>query len=268
MFSDFTNQNGITGTFNQSTGTLTLSGSASVANYQAALASVTYSDSSQNPNTGARTVSFSVTDANSLTSTVSTAAVNVLSPVLTNDSAVTVNEGGTVAITTSALDYTDTGNNPATMTYTLTTTPTNGHFALASTPGTAITSFTQAQINAGSIVYVHNGSNTNSDSVTFSVSDTGYGTITGQTFNITVHDNPIVTATNTASFTEGGSAVAISPTLTLSDNSTGTLSGATVQITGNNHTAEDILHFTNQNGITGTFNQSTGTLTLSGSTPP
>ena len=85
------------------------------------------------------------------------------------------------------------------MTYTLTTAPANGHFALSSSPGTTITTFTQSQINAGSIVYVHNGSNTNSNSVTFSVSDTGYGTITGQTFNITVHDNPIVTATNTAS---------------------------------------------------------------------
>ena len=120
---------------------MTLSGNASVASYQAALGSITYSDISQNPNTGARTVTFDVTDANNLISTASTAIVNVLSPVLTNDSAVTVNEGGTVAITSSALDYTDTGNNPATMTYTLTTAPQNGQFELTTNPGSAITSF-------------------------------------------------------------------------------------------------------------------------------
>ena len=51
---DFTNQNGITGTYNASTGVLTLTGSASVANYQAALGSVTFASSSDNPNFGRR----------------------------------------------------------------------------------------------------------------------------------------------------------------------------------------------------------------------
>ena len=158
----FTNQNGITGSFDQATGTLTLSGNASVASYQAALGSITYSDISQNPNTGARTVTFEVTDANNLISTGFDGDRQCSISVLTNDSAVTVNEGGTVAITSSALNYTDAGNNPATMTYTLTTAPQNGQFELTTNPGSAITSFTQADINAGSVVYVHNGSNTNS----------------------------------------------------------------------------------------------------------
>ena len=78
------------------------------------------------------------------------------------------------------------------MTYTLTTAPQNGQFELTTNPGSAITSFTQAEINAGSVVYVHNGSNTNSDAIAFTISDGANGTITGQTFNITVHDNPIV----------------------------------------------------------------------------
>ena len=42
---NFTNQNGITGSYNSGTGTLTLSGSASVANYQTALQSVTFVNS-------------------------------------------------------------------------------------------------------------------------------------------------------------------------------------------------------------------------------
>jgi hypothetical protein len=43
------------------------------------------------------------------------------------------------------------------------------------------------------------------------------------------------------------------------------LTCATVQITGNYNSREDILNFTYQNGITGTWNFSKGTLSLSGS---
>jgi len=47
----FTDQNGITGSWNGSTGVLTLTGSATLANYQTALRSVTYLNSSDNPST-------------------------------------------------------------------------------------------------------------------------------------------------------------------------------------------------------------------------
>ncbi|MDX1927618.1 MAG: Calx-beta domain-containing protein [Pirellulaceae bacterium] len=56
----FTNQNGISGIYSAATGILRLSGSASAAAYQTALRSVTYSNNSQNPTTGARSVQFSV----------------------------------------------------------------------------------------------------------------------------------------------------------------------------------------------------------------
>ena len=58
----FANQIGITGSWNAGTGVLTLSGTATVANYQTALRSVTYFNSSDNPSTLARTVSFVVND--------------------------------------------------------------------------------------------------------------------------------------------------------------------------------------------------------------
>jgi hypothetical protein len=57
----FTNQNGIVGTYNNSTGVLTLSGSASAATYQAALQNVTFANTNPNSNQlGPRTVTFSV----------------------------------------------------------------------------------------------------------------------------------------------------------------------------------------------------------------
>ena len=81
---NFTNQNGITGFY--ANGVLTLSGTATVANYQTALKSVTYSSSSSDPEVAAtdltRTISWSVDDgfasnhgSNTVTSTVNVGAV-------------------------------------------------------------------------------------------------------------------------------------------------------------------------------------------------
>jgi len=75
----FTNQNGISGAYNSGTGVLSLSGVASVANYQTALRSVQF----RNPNTGAslaaRTITFAATDTESNTGP----AARVLVPVAT-----------------------------------------------------------------------------------------------------------------------------------------------------------------------------------------
>src|SRR5205814_4505050 len=59
----FTPSGGITGTWNSTTGTLTLTGSASAAAYQTVFRSVRYVNSSDNPNTASRTITFSITDA-------------------------------------------------------------------------------------------------------------------------------------------------------------------------------------------------------------
>jgi len=56
----FVNQHGITGSYDQATGVLTLSGVASVADYQAALASVTFASIAQQ--NGNRTIAWSVDD--------------------------------------------------------------------------------------------------------------------------------------------------------------------------------------------------------------
>jgi large repetitive protein len=55
-------QTGITGNFDPTTGVLTLTGPASVAAYQRALRGVRYANTSHNPITTARTVTFQVTD--------------------------------------------------------------------------------------------------------------------------------------------------------------------------------------------------------------
>ena len=85
-------QNGITAAaFNTATGTLTLTGSSSVANYQTALRDVRYTNTSEDPNTSQRTVSFFVDDGpgpNDISNTV-TRLINV---VRVNDAPVGVAE--------------------------------------------------------------------------------------------------------------------------------------------------------------------------------
>jgi hypothetical protein len=76
----FVTQNGITATWTVATGVLALSGSATVANYQAALRSITYTNSSDAPSTLPRTVTFVVNDgivpSNTASRTIAVSAVN------------------------------------------------------------------------------------------------------------------------------------------------------------------------------------------------
>jgi hypothetical protein len=58
----FVDQSGITGAFDAATGVLTLAGLATDVQYQAALRTVTYSNTSQNPSDAPRTVNFQVDD--------------------------------------------------------------------------------------------------------------------------------------------------------------------------------------------------------------
>ncbi len=76
----FTPINGITGTFDTATGVLTLSGSATLADYEQGLATITYNNTSDNPTTSDRTISFTVSESgntsNAIATTLSVAVVN------------------------------------------------------------------------------------------------------------------------------------------------------------------------------------------------
>ncbi len=103
----FTNQNGISGTYTAATGVLALTGSSSLANYQTALRSITYNNTSQNPTTANRTVTFVVNDgaanSNSATKTVSVTAVNN-APVITSAASTTGTEAVLYSYNATATD--------------------------------------------------------------------------------------------------------------------------------------------------------------------
>ncbi|WP_010226677.1 beta strand repeat-containing protein, partial [Pseudomonas donghuensis] len=99
---------------------------------------------------------------------------------------------------------------------------------------------------------------------TFAVSSAD-GTLTSVTVHITgSNDAPVMTAGGSLSYTENQVATTINSALTVTDIDSSNLTGATVSITSNFATGQDVLAFTNQNGITGSYNAGTGMLTLTG----
>ncbi|MES1266055.1 MAG: hypothetical protein ABUU24_10470, partial [Variovorax sp.] len=106
----------ITGTYNSGTGVMTLSsagGTATVAQWQAALRAVQYANSSDNPSTSARTVSYTVNDgtanSNTVTSTVNVAAVNDV-PVLSTGTTLNYTENAAATPVNAAITVADLDN--------------------------------------------------------------------------------------------------------------------------------------------------------------
>jgi hypothetical protein len=122
---------------------------------------------------------------------------DTLAPVVVVNAGSTVPEGGTDLIDKLELRYDDDKQPPGAVQYTVTTVPVNGQLEHTGALGTPILSFTQADIDAGVIVYVHDGSETLSDSFIFSVDDGQGNATTGQKFDITViPDNELVVTTD------------------------------------------------------------------------
>ncbi|QQE66990.1 hypothetical protein GFS31_36950 [Leptolyngbya sp. BL0902] len=71
----------------------------------------------------------------------------------------TITEGDTVILSSNNLQYTDEESGPDQVTYTVITV-VGGQFERVAAAGTAITSFTQADVNAGAIQFVHDGTET------------------------------------------------------------------------------------------------------------
>ncbi len=281
----FTNQNGITGSY--SAGLLTLTGSATPAQYQAALDSVTFE--TYGNVAGTRTIDVYADDSSA-------------SPTQSNEAIDTVNvEIGPPAVYTSG----STGQ-----TFTL------GGSAVAVDSGISVDGVDNV-INGASIVIANyqagdrlNFTNANGisgnysagtltlsgtaalydydlalESVTFGTTSSVTGTRTIQvvaddsnatpTTSNTGHDSvvvasagiaaPVVTANQASVAATAGQTVPVDSSVTVSSSDT-LVTGATIAIGTGYQSGSDTLNFTTQNGITGVF--SAGVLTLSGPATP
>ncbi|MEC3880681.1 beta strand repeat-containing protein [Parapedobacter sp. 10938] len=176
----------IDGSYDETTGTLMLTSvgaTATLAEWQAALRAVTYSNNSQHPNTTTRTVSFEVNDGTAdsapATKDVNVVAVNT-APVAVDDP-VTVNED--IPATGNALTN-DSDVEGNALTASLVTAPVNGTVVL----------------NAdGSFTYTPNSNYNGLDSLEYQVCDNGTPSLCDTAwvrFTISaVNDAPIITGT-------------------------------------------------------------------------
>ncbi|HEX3148632.1 MAG TPA: cadherin-like domain-containing protein [Gemmataceae bacterium] len=182
--------------------------SATPAIVQAVLRDITFSIASDNPTSGTRTVQVKLTDgdggaSNTASLNIGVTAVND-APAVTTNNVIIVNEGSTTVLSQATLEATDPDNTPAQLIYQLTSGPAHGEIRKS---GSMVTTFTQADINAGIITYFSNGDEVVSDSFGFTVSDS-IATPVVSTFNITitpVNDAPILATNATLTTSEGPS---------------------------------------------------------------
>jgi hypothetical protein len=306
-FTSNANFGNIVGSYNAGVLTLTSQGnSATLAQWQAALDSVTYTSTAVTPNNATRTIGFSITDGNSNVSNTATRQVTVTdvdqTPVVTvsGTAAVFVGADGTAStpividpgISVSDLDNTTlasatvsiTGNfasgedvlaftnNNATMgNITATYNALNGVLTLTSNNATATTAQWSAALKAVTYVDTAAVPNAATRTISFVAND---GTLSGATATkaITVQSTdqtPVLTGSGSSATlgSNGTASVALNPGITLSDRGNTPLTTATIAITSGFQSGVDTLSFTNTGNIVGSYNATTGVLTLTSSDP-
>ncbi|MBE9160631.1 putative Ig domain-containing protein [Nodosilinea sp. LEGE 06152] len=284
----------MTAAYDAATGTLHLTGPATLIQYQQVLRTVRYNNTSQNPDPTPRIITLVVNDGTAPSALV-TSTVTIV-PV--NDAPVLDLNGAATGLNASSTFTEDAGFTPIVSSLNLSDVDSpsiNGaavsirnlsdlgqEFLAANTTGTSIT----ASYDAGTGVLTLQGidtvanyqqvlrslayNNTSQSPTTtsrlidFVVSDgTANSKMTTATVKVvSVNDRPLVALTGTsATYAENGSSVIVDGGLTLSDADNTTLQKATVRIT-NFVSNQDNLSFIPVGAITGSF--SAGVLTLTG----
>lgn len=141
---------------------------------------------------------------------------NLDDPPLLQNNSLAVEEGASVALSASNLSATDTETNDADLIFTVSNVQ-NGQFELVTSPGIGVVSFTQAQITAGAIQFVHDGGEV-APSYSVSVSD-GTNVTVAEAANISftnVNDPPLL-VNNSLTLNEGDSLVLSGSELSATD---------------------------------------------------
>ncbi len=179
-------------------------------------------------------------------------------PVLVNNT-LTINEGGSVTLSGTEMSATDVDNASGTLTFSVSNV-TGGQFELVASPGAAITTFTQAQVTAGAVRFIHDGGEA-APSYNLTVSDGSLtdGPAAASITFANINDAPMATNLSAGeTYTEDTAldltdivvsdvdSANVTVTLTLSDPAAGSLNTAT------------------SGAVTSTYNAATGLWTASG----
>ncbi|WP_283806453.1 VCBS domain-containing protein, partial [Bradyrhizobium neotropicale] len=181
-------------------------------------------------------------------------------PVLSGDDSAALLQGLSTTITTADLNVSDVDNNASQLTFNVSSTQ-RGYVALSSAPGVAITSFTQAQLAAGQVIFVSDGTLNPAASFTVSATD---GSLT--TVPVLVN----VAVTNDFVLPGNINLGSVSETINSLTQSGGTLSGTGTLTDANGATftggTENGSGTTIVNGLATFFDANNETFTLDGRT--
>ena len=284
----------IAGSWSAATGTLTLTGSDSLANWQAALRSVTYENASDAPAAVYREVEFVVSDGTIASAPVAraidVAAVNdapALAGVESTDLAYTEGDGNvplSAGITATDADSPTLAS--ATLRITAGHVPGEDSLALpgsipAGVVGTWIQGTGTLTLSGPAtlaeyttmlrgVVYRNLGENpaAGARTVTITLNDgvTDSAPVTRQVVVAPANDPPVLSAIEAGvlAITEGDAAVPLTATLTVADVDSATLAGAVVSFGAGYRAGEDVLRFSDTLTIASVWNPGAGTLTLAG----
>ena len=297
-----TTDGNVQASYNSGTGVLTLDSAgatATLAQWQAALRAVTYTDTAITPDNAARTVTFQVNDGTeaspAATKTVTVADTDQ-TPLVATSGATTLYEAGAPATTVDGgVTVSDLDNaTQAAGTVSVTTGFHSGDTLAFANTGAALFGNILASFNAstGVLTLTSAGATATDAQWADAFSAVGFSTASAsagdRTVSFVVNDGtensaaatdtvdvlagPVVTtSTGSTSFTAGDNVtstpVAVDPSLTVSDPGSSTLASATASITGNLRSSEDVLAFTNAGATTdgnvqASYNSGTGVLTL------
>jgi hypothetical protein len=206
--------------------------------------------------------------AESLTSAQTAAVANVNdAPVLQRNQALQVNEGGSALLDAAHLLSTDLEASADQLSYQITNAPTSGQLLSTTTPERVRTQFTQAEIDAGQLQYVHDGSETVTDTFTFTVTDPQGATIGSVSFQITItpqNDAPVLQTSSPPGLLYKGGLQTLDPAINISDSDSATITQASIHISSNYIKGEDRLILSGTHPLSTQWNEQEGTLTLSG----
>src|SRR5206468_1300731 len=134
--------------------------------------------------------------------------------VITHNATLTLAEGSAATITTALLQTSDDDDGSPKIIYTITAGPS--HVAIE-VNGLPATTFTQADIDADMVSYIHDGSENFSDSFNFTVSDDGAAGGSSPTTTISRTDPVVITHNATLTLAEGSAATITTALLQTSD---------------------------------------------------
>jgi hypothetical protein len=273
----------ITATYNAATETLTLSGADTAADYQKVIDSVTFASTSGTAAT--RTIDWSVTNGILSSGTATSSVAIHVKPTVIASGTTTYAGGDTSSV---KLDGGLTLSVPSSTTLASATVVIGGFISgdslTVANAGSLTVSFNSGgtltlsgsasvstyQTALDSVGYIFNPTdgdptddNTHtSRSISWSVNDGSLSSTTASTTLDVTHTAPTITAGATATYHVGDVSDVLDSGIIVTDPDSGNLlAGATVTV-GSGFTNGDTLLFSNQNGITGSYND--GVLSLSG----